>query len=80
MDIILYFAFSLLNIGLFILITNIYRDKTGIDLFPGRSVNDKLEMFICVLSYLICGPFGTIIIGVLGIGLLAIWLKCYRKK
>lgn len=80
MDIILYFAFGLLNICLFVLVTNIYRKKTGIDLFPGRLSNDKLEMTICILSYFICGPFGTIIIGVLGVGLLAMWLKYYRKK
>ena len=80
MDIILYFAFGALNIVLLYLITNIYKRKTGIDLFPGKISNDKLETVLNLLAYFICGPFGTVLVFMLGIFLTVMWFKYYRKK
>jgi hypothetical protein len=80
MDILLYFAFGVLNVGLLYLITNIYRDITGIDLFPGRSSGDKSDMILSILAYIFCGAFGTVVIFMLGIFLFIMWWEYYRKK
>lgn len=80
MDILLYFTFGVLNIGLLYLITNIYRDITGIDLFPGRSNGDKVDMILSILAYIFCGAFGTVVIFMLGIFLFIMWWEYYRKK
>ena len=80
MDIILYFTFGILNIILVFLFVNFYRKKTGIDLFPGRERGDKLEMITYIISYILCGFFGTVIVMLHGISLIMIWLKYYRKK
>ena len=80
MSVIFYFAFGLLNIGLLFLLTNIYRRKTGMDLFPGRIYDDKLEMILYIISYVICGPFGTAILCIIGLILFWIWIKNYKNK
>ena len=80
MDILLYFAFGVLNIGLIYLITGIYRRWTGIDFFPGRSDGNKVEMVIDLLAYFFCGPFGTALLVLLGIFLFIMWIEYYRKK
>lgn len=80
MDIILYFAFGVLNICLLYLITNLYRRETGFDVFPGRINGDRYEMVVCILSYILCGPIGTLILILFGAFLFAIWAKYFRKK
>ena len=80
MDIILYFTLGAINIVLLYLFTSIYKHKTGIDLFPGRVNDDKVETILCLASYIICGPLGTAIVLTHGISLLMIWIKYYRKK
>ena len=80
MRVVFYFAFGVLNVGLIFLLTNIYRQKTGIDLFPGRIYDDKLEMILYIISYIVCGPFGTIFISIIGLCLYLFWRKKYRKK
>ena len=80
MDIILYFAFGALNICLLYLITNIYNRKTGVDLLPGKLSNDKLETILNLIAYFVCGPFGTVVVFMLGITLFIMWFKFYRKK
>ena len=80
MGVILYFAFGLLNIGLLYLFTNLHLCKTGVDLFPGRVNDDKVETILCLLSYIISGPLGTVIVLMFGVILLMIWIKYYRKK
>ena len=80
MVIILYFALGVLNIGLLYLITNIYRRKTGIDLFPGRASGDKTDMILNIVAYGISGYFGTVVLLLFGIFLFEIWVKFYRKK
>lgn len=80
MDIILYIAFGVLNIGLLYLATNLYRKETGFDLFPGRINGDKYEMFMCILSYFLCGPLGTFVLILFSTFLFAMWAKYYRKK
>lgn len=80
MDILLYFAFGALNIGLIYLISNIYMKRMDIDLFPGRSFGDKMEMITSLLAYFLGGPFGTIVLIVLWIFLYIMWIKYYKKK
>ena len=80
MDIILYFTLGAINIVLLYLFTSIYKHKTGIDLFPGRINDDKVETILCLVSYIISGPLGTVIVLTLGISLLIMWIKYYRKK
>ena len=80
MDIILYFTLGAINIVLLYLFTSIYKHKTGIDLFPGRINDDKVETILCLASYIISGPLGTVIVLTLGISLLIMWIKYYRKK
>lgn len=80
MDILLYFAFGALNIGLIYLISNIYIKRIDIDLFPGRGIGDKMEMVTSLVAYFLGGPFGTIVLIVLWIFLYIMWIKYYRKK
>lgn len=80
MDILLYFAFGALNVGLILLFSNLYRRRTSIDLFPGRSVGNISEMVICSIAYLLSGPFGTAVCILLGLVLFIIWKKYYKKK
>lgn len=80
MDILLYFAFGVLNVGLILLFSNLYRRWTAIDLFPGRSVGNTYEMITCSIAYLLCGPFGTAVCIVLGLVLFIMWKNYYRKK
>jgi hypothetical protein len=80
MDILLYFAFGVLNIGLILLFTNLYRKWTAIDLFPGRSVGNTYEMIMCNIAYFLCGPFGTAVCIFLGLVLFIMWKNYYRKK
>ena len=80
MDIILYFAFGLLNIFLLYLITNRYKRVSNIDLFPGRESGNIVDMVLNILAYIVCGPFGTILVIMMGIFLTVMWFKYYRKK
>ena len=80
MEGLLYFAFGALNVGLLFLFTGLYRRATKIDLFPGRVNGDKADMILSILAYFLCGAFGTIIIILFGLFLLAMWEKYYRKK
>ena len=80
MDILLYFAFGALNIGLFFIIFNLYKRETGIDLFPGRAHGDNVDAFINIIAYFVCGYFGTAILTIVGVFLFLIWINYYRKK
>ena len=80
MDILLYFAFGVLNVGLILLFSNLYRKWTEIDLFPGRSVGNTYEMITCSIAYLLCGPFGTAVCIVLGLVWCIMWKNYDRKK
>lgn len=73
---IFYFSFGLLNICLLFLLTHIYKRKTGIDLFPGRMNEDKILMFLTILTYFLSGHFGTIafVIQLLGILFFSKWM------
>ena len=44
MGMLLYFAFGALNIGLLYIISNWYKRKSGIDLFPGRENKDRVDI------------------------------------
>lgn len=76
MGIIFYFALGLLNIGLFYWFTHLYKRESGINLL-GDNTSDIL---MCGLAYLLSGPFGTVMIVLLGLWLLWLWFKYYRKK
>ena len=80
MGMLLYFAFGALNIGLLYIISNWYKRKSGIDLFPGRENNDRMEIITSNIGYFISGPFGTIMIVLLWVFLYNLWIKYYRKK
>lgn len=76
----LFFAFGSLNICLLYIISNWYRRKTGLDLFPGRENKDSTEIITTIIAYFISGPFGTVILVMIGLFLLNLWIKYYRKK
>ena len=76
MDIILYFAFGVLNIGLFYLYIKMYKRFTGVDF----EIYDKIEKCMNLIAYFITGPFGTMILMFLGLFLFGLWRKHYRKK
>ena len=76
----LYFAFGALNIGLLYIISNWYKRKSGIDLFPGRENKDRVDIIRNIICYFISGPFGTVVLVILGMFLLELWIKYYRKK
>lgn len=76
MDIILYFAFGVLNICLLYLFIILYKRNTGIDL----DSKDKVDMGLNIIACFLIGPFGTMILILLGLFLYAMWRKYYRKK
>ena len=80
MGLILYFAFGALNICLLYIIFNWYRRETGLDLFPGRENEDRMETITSIIGYFISGPYGTVVLVILGLFLLNLWIKYYRKK
>ena len=80
MGLILYFAFGALNICLLYILFNWYRRETGLDLFPGRENEDRVETITSNIGYFISGPFGTILIILFAIFLYSLWAKYYRKK
>lgn len=80
MGMLLYFAFGALNIGLLYIISNWYKRKSGIDLFPGRENKDRVDIIRNIICYFISGPFGTVVLVILGMFLLELWIKYYRKK
>lgn len=80
MEGLLYFAFGALNIGLLYLFINLYRQKTGIDLMPGRANDNKMETITSIVGYFLGGPFGTALLIILGIFLYIMWYEYYRKK
>lgn len=80
MDMLLYFAIGALNIGLLYIISNWYKRVSGIDLFPGRENKDRVDSIINIICYFISGPFGTVVLVILGMFLLELWIKYYRKK
>ena len=80
MGMLLYFAFGALNIGLLYIISNWYKRKSGIDLFPGRENKDRADIIRNIICYFISGPFGTVVLVILGLFLLNLWIKYYRKK
>ncbi len=80
MDMLLYFAFGALNIGLLYIISNWYKRKSGIDLFPGRANKDIGGIITNIICYFVSGPFGTLVLVILGMFLLELWIKYYRKK
>ena len=80
MDMLLYFAFGLLNIVLLYTISNWYKRVSGIDLFPGRANKDIGDIIINIICYFASGPFGTLSLFILGMLLLDLWIKYYRKK
>ena len=80
MEGLLYFAFGALNVILLYLFTNLYRKETKIDLLPGRATGDKLETIACHISYFVSGPFGTVLVIILGAFLYEMWKENYRNK
>lgn len=80
MGMLLYFAFGALNIYLLYKISNWYKRESGIDLLPGRENNDRMEIITTIIGFFISGPFGTVILVMIGLFLLNLWLKYYRKK
>lgn len=80
MGMLLYFAFGALNIYLLYKISNWYKRESGIDLLPGRENKDRMEIITTCVGYFISGPFGTVILVMIGLFLLNLWIKYYRKK
>lgn len=73
---VLYFSLGVLNIVLLFLLTDLYKRGSGINL-----LNDSTsETAMNILVYFISGPFGTVALAVLGLWLLLLWKKYYRKK
>lgn len=80
MDMLLYFAFGALNIYLLYIISNWYKRESGLDLFPGRENEDRMEIITTIIGFFISGPFGTVMLVMIGVFLLNLWIKYYRKK
>ena len=80
MDMLLYFAFGALNIYLLYIISNWYKRESGLDLFPGRENEDRMEIITTIIGFFISGPFGTVMLVMVGVFLLNLWIKYYRKK
>lgn len=76
MDVIFYFAFGALNICLLYLFIVLYKRNTGVDL----EIKDKFEMGLNVVTCFLSGPFGTVMLILLGLFLYNMWRKYYRKK
>lgn len=74
MDVFFYLAFGLLNVFLLLLFNNSYKKNTGVE------ITNKKDEFINILACIISGPFGTIVVILLGLFLLYLWRKYYRKK
>ena len=77
---ILYFAFGALNICLLYIIFNWYRRETGLDLFPGRDNGVRWDTIVNTICYFISGYFGTATLILIGVFLLNLLIKYYRKK
>jgi hypothetical protein len=77
MGIILYFAIGALNIVLLYLITHIYTRVSGVYLIPSGYMSDTI---LTLIAFLLSGPFGTMVLGVLGLHLFVLWMKYYRKR
>jgi hypothetical protein len=80
MDMLLYFAFGALNIGLLYIMSNWYKRESGIDLLPGRDNKNSGDIITSIICFFISGPFGTMMLVILGVFLLNLWFKYYRKK
>ena len=80
MGMLLYFAFGALNIGLLYIVSNWYKRESGIDLFPGRENKDIWDIITNIFCFFVSGPFGTVVLVILGVFLLNLWIKYYRKK
>ena len=80
MDMLLYFAFGALNIYLLYIISNWYKRESGLDLFTGRENKDRMEIITTIIGFFISGPFGTVMLVMVGVFLLNLWIKYYRKK
>lgn len=80
MGMLLYFAFGALNIYLLYIISNWYKRESGLDLFPGRENKDRMEIITTIIGFFISGPFGTVMLVMIGLFLLNLWIKYYRKK
>ena len=65
MDILLAFAFGILNVVLFYIIINIYKRKTGIDLLLEDVGNNLSDIILLVIGCFVSGPLGTIMITIL---------------
>ena len=76
MDVIFYFAFGVLNICFLYLFIILYKRNTGVNL----ENKDKFDMGMNVVACFLSGPFGTVMIILLGLFLFAMWRKYYRKK
>lgn len=76
MDVIFYFAFGVLNICLLYLFIILYKRNTGVDL----ENKDKFDMGMNIIACFLIGPFGTMVLILLGLFLYGMWRKYYRKK
>lgn len=76
MDMVIYFSFGILNVVIYFLFLKTYKKKTGIDL----DSNDKFDICMNIIAFIFTGPFGTMILAILGLFLYGMWRKHYRKK
>ena len=72
MEVFLYISFGLLNICLFHLFINEYKLKTGVNLSYDNVLYNNIAFFVT-------GPFGTMILILLGTFLLYLWRKYYKN-
>lgn len=80
MDMLLYFAFGALSIGLLYWITNAYKRVSGVDLFPGRGYGNVSDVVLTMVAFILSGYFGMMAVIAIGTYLFLLWLKYYRKK
>lgn len=73
---VLYFSLGVLNIVLLFLLTDLYKRGSGINLLNDSTSDIAMNVFV----YFISGPIGTVALAVLGLWLLLLWKKYYRKK
>ena len=73
---ILYFSFGILNVCLLFLFIYCYKRNTGIDL----ENKDNGNMIMNIITFILSGPFGTLVLIALGLFLFWMWRKYYRKK
>jgi len=76
MDLIFYFAFGVLNTCLLYLFIILYKRNTGVDL----ENKDKFDMGMNIAACFLVGPFGTMVLILLGLFLYGMWRKYYKKK